>query len=91
MYALVTTSHFDRRVVKFKRAHPELKKHVARVLRDLESDPFQPRLQDPIKDPARLPWREAWKVDYYSASVDALKRPMTISEGPPPGYGEPGA
>ena len=45
MYALVTTSHFDRPAVKFTRTHPELKKHLARVLRDLESDPFQPRLR----------------------------------------------
>lgn len=45
MYALVTTSHFDRRVVKFTRAHPELKKHLAQILRDLESDPFQPHLR----------------------------------------------
>ena len=45
MYALVTTSQFDRRVVKFKRAHPELKKHLAKVLRGLEADPFQPHLR----------------------------------------------
>lgn len=45
MYALVTTSRFDRRVVKFKRAHPELKKHLAKVLRGLEADPFQPYLR----------------------------------------------
>lgn len=45
MYALVTTSHFDRRAAKFTRTHPELKKHLAKVLRDLESDPFQPYLR----------------------------------------------
>jgi mRNA-degrading endonuclease YafQ of YafQ-DinJ toxin-antitoxin module len=45
MYALVTTSHFDRRVVKFTRAHPELKKRLGNVLRNLESDPFQPHLR----------------------------------------------
>lgn len=45
MYALVTTRHFDRRVSKFTQAHPEVKKHLARVLRDLESDPFQSRLR----------------------------------------------
>ncbi|MGH7166345.1 MAG: hypothetical protein ACREIS_12565 [Nitrospiraceae bacterium] len=45
MYALVTTSRFDRRVVKFKRAHPELQKHLAKVLRGLEADPFQPHLR----------------------------------------------
>jgi hypothetical protein len=29
MYVLLTTGHFDRRVVKFTRAHPELKKPLA--------------------------------------------------------------
>ena len=45
MYVLVTTSRFDRRVLKFSRAHPELKKQLARTLRDLEADPFQPHLR----------------------------------------------
>jgi hypothetical protein len=40
MYALVTTSRFDRRVAKFKQAHPELNKPLAKVLRGLEADPF---------------------------------------------------
>ena len=40
MYALLTTGHFDRRVVKFTRAHPELKKLLAKVLKNLEADPF---------------------------------------------------
>ena len=40
MYVLLTTGHFDRRVVKFTRAHPELKKPLAKVLKDLEADPF---------------------------------------------------
>ena len=31
MYVLLTTGHFDRRVVKFTRAHPELKKPLAKV------------------------------------------------------------
>jgi mRNA-degrading endonuclease YafQ of YafQ-DinJ toxin-antitoxin module len=45
MYALVTTGHFDRRVAKFTRAHPEIKKRLARVLRNLETDPFLPSLR----------------------------------------------
>ena len=45
MYVLVTTSRFDRRVLKFSRAHPGLKKQIARALRDLEADPFQPHLR----------------------------------------------
>ena len=40
MYVLLTTGHFDRRVVKFTRAHPELKKPIAKVLKNLEADPF---------------------------------------------------
>ena len=44
MYALATTSYFDRRVAKFTRAHPELKKPLAKVLRGLEANPFQPQL-----------------------------------------------
>lgn len=45
MYALVTTRHFDRNIAKFTRAHPELRKQLAEILRDLESDPFQPHLR----------------------------------------------
>lgn len=45
MWALLTTNRFDRRIAKFKDAHPELRKPLARTLRDLESDPFQPRLR----------------------------------------------
>jgi len=44
MYALVTTRHFDRSIAKFSRAHPELRRQLAKVLGDLESDPFQPHL-----------------------------------------------
>ncbi len=45
MYALVTTHHFDRSIAKFSRAHPELRKQLAKILRDLEADPFQPYLR----------------------------------------------
>ena len=45
MYLLVTTSHFDRRIAKFVRAHPELRKPLAAVLRDLETGPFRPELR----------------------------------------------
>ena len=45
MYTLVWTSHFTRAANKFKRRHPELKKKVAGILRDLEKDPFQPHLK----------------------------------------------
>ena len=45
MFSLVHTSHFDRRLEKFGRAHPELRRRVAEVLRALEDDPFQPKLR----------------------------------------------
>ena len=40
MYVLLTTGHFDRRVAKFMRTHPELKKPLAKALRNLEANPF---------------------------------------------------
>ena len=45
MHALVTTASFDRRLVRFGRLHPELRGRLARLLRDLEADPFQPHLR----------------------------------------------
>jgi hypothetical protein len=50
---------------------------------------MQPRLQEPIKDPARLDWHEVKKVDHYYLSVDAMNKPMRVSEGPQPSYGTP--
>jgi addiction module RelE/StbE family toxin len=44
MYTLVWTAHFTRAAKKFTRNHPELKKKLAGILRDLEKDPFQPNL-----------------------------------------------
>jgi mRNA-degrading endonuclease YafQ of YafQ-DinJ toxin-antitoxin module len=44
-YRLVATSRFDRRSRQFVRAHPELNARFARVLRDLETDPFQAHLR----------------------------------------------
>jgi hypothetical protein len=43
-----------------------------------------PRLQEPIKDPARLPWHEVKKVDHYWLAVDALTQPMLVHEEPRP-------
>ncbi|MEQ1794045.1 MAG: type II toxin-antitoxin system YafQ family toxin [Nitrospira sp.] len=45
MYALATTSNFDRRAAKFARTHPELKKQLAKILRSLEANPFHPHLR----------------------------------------------
>lgn len=44
MYTLVWTSHFSHNAKKFTRRHPELKKKIAAILRDLEKDPFQSHL-----------------------------------------------
>ena len=45
MYTLRPTRHFDRRSQKFRDAHPELRRRLAMVLRDLEANPFQPHLK----------------------------------------------
>lgn len=44
MYGLVATPHVERRLAKFRRAHPELKRRILRVLADLRADPLQPHL-----------------------------------------------
>jgi len=45
MYTLVWTAHFTRAAKKFVKRHPDLKKTVAGILRDIEKDPFQPHLK----------------------------------------------
>jgi len=45
-----------------------------------------PRLQEPIRDPARLAWHEVIKVAHYYLSVDAMTKPMQVREDSPP-YG----
>jgi addiction module RelE/StbE family toxin len=45
MYTLKWTAHFTRSAKKFTKRHPELKKKIATILRDLEKDPFQPHLE----------------------------------------------
>src|SRR5262245_28474424 len=45
-----------------------------------------PRLQDPVRDPARLDWNEVTKVAHYYLAVDAMTKPMQVREGSPP-YG----
>jgi mRNA-degrading endonuclease YafQ of YafQ-DinJ toxin-antitoxin module len=44
MYALEPTDRFSRRLERFGRTHPQLRSRLDRVLRDLETDPFLPRL-----------------------------------------------
>jgi hypothetical protein len=45
-----------------------------------------PRLEEPIRDPARLDWHEVTKVAHYYLSVDTMTRPMRVREDTPP-YG----
>jgi len=45
MYTLVWTAHFTRSARTFTKRHPDLRKKVAGILRDLEKDPFQPHLE----------------------------------------------
>ena len=44
------------------------------------------RLQEPIRDPARLAWNEVTKVAHYYLSVNAMTKPMQLREDSPP-YG----
>ncbi|MBI4730020.1 MAG: DUF3883 domain-containing protein [Acidobacteria bacterium] len=46
-----------------------------------------PRLQEPIRDPARLDWNEVRKVAHYYLSVNAMTKPMQVREEPLP-YGK---
>ena len=45
MYTLAWTAGFTRSAERFVKRHPELREKFAAVLRDLESDPFQPHLK----------------------------------------------
>ncbi|MDA8164029.1 MAG: type II toxin-antitoxin system mRNA interferase toxin, RelE/StbE family [Desulfobacteraceae bacterium] len=44
MYTIVTPEQFLRQARKFFRKHPDLKERFAKILRDLQADPFQPHL-----------------------------------------------
>jgi superfamily II DNA or RNA helicase len=47
------------------------------VVTDCKGDP---KLQNPIKDPARLEWHEVKKVDHYYLSINAVMQPMQVKE-----------
>lgn len=47
------------------------------VVTDCGSNPV---MQEPIKDPARFPWREVTKVAHYWLEVDAMTSPMLVRE-----------
>ncbi len=46
-----------------------------------------PRLQEPVRDPARLEWNEVTKVAHYYLSVNAVTKPMELREEQAP-YGD---
>ena len=41
-----------------------------------------PELQEPVRNPARFPWRPVTKVQHYWLEVNALTQPMQVSELP---------
>lgn len=45
MYSIVTPKQFLRQARKFFKKHPDLKPRFAKVLNDLQKDPFQPSLE----------------------------------------------
>jgi len=45
-----------------------------------------PKLEEPIKDPARFPWHEVKKIEHYRLDVNAMTQPMVLKEDAPP-YG----
>ncbi len=44
MYAIVTPDQFLRQARKFFRKHPDFKARFAKVVQDLQNDPFNPQL-----------------------------------------------
>jgi addiction module RelE/StbE family toxin len=64
MYTLVWTARFTRSAESFVQRHPELRAKFAGVLRDLESNPLQPRLKyHPLG--GKLKDVEAVSITYY--------------------------
>ncbi len=39
-----------------------------------------PKLQDPIRNPAKIPWREVTKVQHYWLDVNAVTQPMKVRD-----------
>ena len=39
-----------------------------------------PKLQEPIRDPARFPWHEVTKVAHYWLDVNTMTKPMELGE-----------
>ena len=47
-----------------------------------------PKLEDPIKDPARITWHEVIKVQHYWLEVDAALQPMRVEQEQADYHGE---
>ncbi len=63
MYTLVWTAAFTRAAEAFVQRHPERRTRLAAILRDLENNPFQPRLKyHPLS--GRLKGFQAVRVTY---------------------------
>jgi hypothetical protein len=43
-----------------------------------------PKLEEPVKDPARFPWHEVKKVEHYRLDVNAMTQPLQLREDPTP-------
>ena len=68
MYTLVWTAAFTHSAERFVQRHPESRGRLAAILRDLESDPFQPRLRyHPLS--GRLKGFQAVSVTYEYRNV----------------------
>jgi superfamily II DNA or RNA helicase len=48
----------------------------------------EPKLQDPVKDPASFEWHEVVKVQHYWLDINAMVQPMEVREKEQPPYGE---
>lgn len=81
-YAVTTTPRFERLVRKFRRDHPELQGRLARVLRDLATDPHQPRLDlHPLR--GRLDGYHAVRIDYSNRivlTIQVSEREITLHD-----------
>ena len=44
----------------------------------------EPKLNEPVRDPARLPWHEVSKVQHHQLDVGAITAPMQVRDEAPP-------
>ena len=46
----------------------------------------EPKLREPIKDPARFPWHEVKKIEHYRVNVETLAGTLILKEEPSTNY-----